>query len=127
MIHCRECRTLLNADLEHDSVEIPTFVPLREMAAMIEITPSGIFVNCPQCVQELKINRKYLGQRVQCKFCQTDFRLDPADPIVNAADVYSKCPHCQQDLRFANKYIGVKVACRFCGGHLNIINSSQPG
>lgn len=125
MIHCRTCRTLLNLDLERDSVEIPVFVPLQEVAAMIEIAPLGVFVDCPKCDQELKINSKYLGQRVQCKFCQIDFRLDPVAPLVCEADVYSKCPHCQQDLRFARKYVGVKVACRFCGGKLHVIGSES--
>lgn len=88
---------------------------------MVELTPIGLFVACPECHQELKINRKYLGQRVQCKFCSADFRLDPASPPIAEADVYSKCPHCEQELRFANKYIGVRVACRFCGGKIHIV------
>ena len=31
LIHCRTCRTLLNTDLDPDSVEIPAFVPLQEI------------------------------------------------------------------------------------------------
>lgn len=88
---------------------------------MVEIAPTGLFVGCPHCSQELKINRKYIGQRVQCKFCSADFRLDPAAPSVIDADVYSKCPHCDQELRFAKKYIGVRVACRFCSGKIHIL------
>ena len=76
MIHCRNCRTLLNPELERDSVEVPVFIPLQELGVMIEIVPTGLFASCPKCAQELKINRKYLGQRVQCKFCNVDFRLD---------------------------------------------------
>jgi len=120
LIHCRTCRTLLNPELERDSVEVPVFIPLQEIDAMVEITPTGLFVECPKCAQELKINRKYLGQRVQCKFCAADFRLDPSNPVIDGADVYSKCPHCDQELRFAKKYIGVRVACRFCAGKLHI-------
>jgi len=122
IIHCRSCRKLLNTDLEHDSVEVPEFMPLQELDTMIEIRPAGLFVECPKCEQELKINRKYLAQRVQCKFCDVDFRLDPASPNVMGADVFSKCPHCEKELRFARKYVGVKVACRFCGGKLHVIN-----
>lgn len=122
MVHCRECRTLLNPDLQRDSVEIPEFIPLQEVDAMVEIAANGMFVGCPQCSQELKINKKYVGQRVQCKFCAADFRLDPANPALNRADVYSKCPHCEQELRFARKYLGVRVACRFCGGKIHILN-----
>lgn len=122
MIHCRSCRTLLNSDLEQDSVEVPVFVPLQELDAMIEIVPTGLFVSCPQCEQELKVNRKYLGQRVQCKFCSFEFHLDPASPVICEADVFSKCPHCEQDLRFARKFVGMKVVCRFCDGKLNVVD-----
>mgnify|MGYP002789603976 CR=1 FL=1 len=58
MIHCRTCRTLLNPELEHDSVEIPVFIPLKELDSMVEIEPMGLFVPCPKCHQELKVNRK---------------------------------------------------------------------
>ena len=122
MIHCRSCRTLLNTDLERDSVEVPIFIPLQELGTMIEIVPTGLFVNCPKCSQELKINRKYVGQHVQCKFCDAGLHLDPARPSVSEADVYSKCAHCEQDLRFAKKYIGVKVACRYCAGKLHVVS-----
>jgi len=123
MIHCRECRTLLNPELERDSVEIPAFIPLQEVSVMVEISPLGVFTPCPKCSQELKINRKYLGQRVQCKFCSAEFRLDPANPSVQQADVYSRCPHCEQELRFASKYIGIRVACRFCAGKIHIVDA----
>ncbi len=88
---------------------------------MIEIEVIGLFVNCSSCHKELKIHRKYLGQRVQCKFCSADFRLDPASPLVQEADSYSQCPHCEETLRFAKKYVGAKVACRFCHGKVKIL------
>jgi hypothetical protein len=122
MVHCRKCRTLLNPELRQDSVEVPVFIPLRELDAMVELTPQGVFVGCPKCAKELRINRKYMGQRVQCKFCEADFRLDPASPSIVNADVYSKCPHCEQELRFAKKYVGMKVACRFCKGKLHVLD-----
>ena len=125
MIHCRECRALLNAELERDSVEIPAFIPLQELDAMVEIEPIGMFVSCPKCSQELKVNKKYLGQRVQCKFCTADFRLDPTLPSLAQSDVYSKCPHCEQELRFARKYVGIRVACRFCAGKINIVEGKK--
>jgi RNase P subunit RPR2 len=123
-VHCRECRQLLNPELALSSVEIPEFVPLQELDAMVEVAPQGLFVACPKCGDELKIARKYLGERVQCKFCQAPFRLDPTNPKVRAADVYATCAHCQQQLRFAAKYVGVKVACRFCNGKLNVVSPS---
>jgi hypothetical protein len=121
LIHCRVCRTLLNPELEKDSVEIPSFVPLQEVETMVEITPIGLFIECQNCHQELKINRKYLGQRVQCKFCEADFRLDPQSESVLQADSYATCPHCEEALRFARKYLGYKVACRFCQGKVHIL------
>ena len=121
MIHCRTCRQLLNLELEKESVEVPTFVPLQEVESVVEITPMGLFVECSSCHQELKINRKYLGQRVQCKFCAADFKLDPTSNAVMGADSYSQCPHCQEQLRFSSKYIGSKVACRFCNGKVHIV------
>jgi uncharacterized protein (DUF983 family) len=120
MVHCRECRQLLNLELSRSSVEIPAFVPLQELDSMAEVVPSGLFYPCPKCQGDLKINRKYLGQKIQCKFCQAEFRLDPTSPAVKQADVYSTCPHCQQQLRFDPKYLGMKVACRFCGGKLHV-------
>jgi uncharacterized protein (DUF983 family) len=123
MVHCRECRQLLNLDLARDSVEIPEFFPLQEVDSMVEIQPDGIFTTCPHCAQELKINRKYLGQRIQCKFCQAEFLLDPTGPLVRQADVYATCPHCDQRLRFDRKYIGKKVACRFCSGKLHVLST----
>lgn len=120
MVRCRNCRALLNTDLEVNSVEVPEFVPLPELDSMAEIEPFGLFFHCPKCDKELKIALKYLGERVACKFCRADFRLDPALTAVRQADVYSKCPHCAKDLRFDPKYVGQKVACRFCGGKLLI-------
>jgi uncharacterized protein (DUF983 family) len=120
-IHCRECRQLLNPELSHNSVEVPEFVPLQELDSMAEITPLGLYCTCPSCGKELKVARKYIGQTVQCKHCQSGFRLDPVSPVVRQADLYSKCNHCQQQLRFDPKYIGARVACRFCGGKLTIV------
>lgn len=121
-VHCRECRHLLNPELYLSSVEIPEFVPLQELDVIAEISPAGLFIPCPKCQAELKIAKKYLGERVQCKFCQAPFRLDPTNPRIRQSDVYSKCPHCQESLRFASKYLGVKVACRFCNGKLKVLS-----
>lgn len=121
MIHCRECRQLLNPEMTKSSVEIPTFVPLKEIDSHAELSPAGLYCTCPSCRQELKIARKYVGQQVQCKFCKVGFRLDPLSPLVRQADLYALCPHCRQQLRFDPKYIGVKVACKFCNGKLQIL------
>ena len=118
---------MLNPELSMSSVEIPTFMPLQELDAWAEIFPKGLFVACPKCQSELKIAHKYLGERVQCKFCQAPFRVESTNPKVRTADVYSQCPHCQEMLRFARKYVGVKVACRFCQGKLQVLDHPPTG
>ncbi len=64
-VHCRECRQLLNPELSLSSVEIPAFVPLQELEAIVDVVPKGVFTPCPKCSQELRIAHKYLGNRVQ--------------------------------------------------------------
>lgn len=122
LIHCRTCRHLLNPELERDSVEVPAFFPLQEVESLVELIPVGLFIDCTSCRKELKIHRKYIGQRVQCKFCEADFRLVPDSPQVQQADAYGSCPHCRETLRFSPKYLGSKVACRFCGGKVHILH-----
>lgn len=121
IVHCRNCRTLLNEDLYRDSVEVPQFFSLPELDSMIEVTPSGFFLACDHCQAELRIAAKYLGRKVQCRFCTKPFWLDPTSPKVAAADVYADCPACHRQLRFASKYCGRKVACRYCSAKLNIL------
>src|SRR5690606_13840844 len=78
LIHCQNCRALLNPELEADSVEIPAFIPLQEIEAVIDLEPAGLFVGCPHCDRELRIGRKYIGERVACKYCSGAFVFDPA-------------------------------------------------
>ena len=121
MIHCRNCRALLNSDFHIDSVEIPAFIPLQEIESMIEVQPTGHFIGCPGCLQELRIHRKYIGETVQCKFCQKPFKLDLSTQKVRKLAFYSTCPHCTEELRVAHKYIGMKVACKLCGGKIHLV------
>lgn len=121
LVHCRECRALLNPDLDSESVEIPAFVPLPEISAMIETEPAGFFIGCPNCDQELRISRKYAGQRVQCKHCNAPFIFEPSRNVPSVHAFYAPCPHCRAELRAALKYLGTKVACKHCGGHLHLV------
>jgi hypothetical protein len=123
LVHCQNCRTLLNTELETDSVEIPPFVPLEEIAAMVEVAPIGFFVACPHCDQELRINNKYRGQKVGCKFCEGPFRFDLDEPSIEAHAFYADCPHCGERLRVAQKYLGKKVACKHCEGHIHFVDA----
>lgn len=122
LVHCQNCRALLNDDLESDSVVIPEFVPLQEIAAMIDLSPRGHFVTCPSCSQELRIAVKYRGRQVQCKFCQAQFRHEIPAPRIRA--FYAPCPHCQEELRAAVKYQGTKVACKHCDGKINLLQDT---
>jgi hypothetical protein len=121
LIHCQNCRALLNPELESDSVEIPEFIPLQEISTMVEAELRGYYVACPQCERELRINRKYKGERVSCNFCEGQFVLDINSPKVKIAAFYTACPHCSDELRAATKYLGTKVACKHCGGKIHFV------
>src|SRR5262245_54039549 len=121
MIHCASCRTLLNTDLEPDSVEIPEFVPLQEIDSLPELPIRGYYVVCPQCSRELRVNRKFASKQVTCKHCSGEFLLDFSNGKVEKVGVYLYCPHCAERLRMSCKYIGVKVACKACSGKLTAV------
>ncbi|MCA9041324.1 MAG: zinc ribbon domain-containing protein [Planctomycetaceae bacterium] len=120
LIHCQTCRALLNAELQFDSVEVPEFIPLAELESMVDASLEGYFVVCPECQQELRINRKYLGKKVQCKLCESPFVLKLDNGKVQSKAFFAKCPNCKNELRASHKYIGEKVACKFCGGKLQL-------
>jgi uncharacterized protein (DUF983 family) len=120
IIHCRNCRTLLNSDLDPDSVEIPEFVPLPEIDSFVELGVRGYYVQCPHCSRELRVNRKFIGKRVTCKQCTGEFVLDfdGGERQVTKVGIYVYCPHCSDRLRMSTKYVGVKVSCKSCSGRL---------
>jgi DNA-directed RNA polymerase subunit RPC12/RpoP len=122
LIHCQNCRALLNTDLETDTVEVPAFLPLQEIASMIDVSPTGYYIACPKCKEELRINKKYIGERVQCKFCHGQFLfvLTGSDVKVNA--FFAVCPHCDEEVRAAEKYKNAKVACKHCGGRIQFVD-----
>jgi Zn finger protein HypA/HybF involved in hydrogenase expression len=115
LVHCQSCRALLNSELTEDSVEIPTFVPLKEIHRAQAVAPRGHYVQCPGCQAELKINAKYKNARVTCRFCDHCFTYDRS---VTIAAIYADCPHCRKQLRASGEYSGQRVACRFCSGPL---------
>ena len=120
LLRCRTCRHLLNRDLKWDSVEIPTFQPLQEMTTEPSLRPRGVFLPCPACDRELRVNGRFCGQMVRCKHCQAGFQM-PATlaPQPNYKAYYADCPHCHERLKLATKYLGQRVACRFCGGKID--------
>ncbi len=117
LIHCQNCRAMLNDDFQSDIIEIPGFVPLEEISAMIELEVSGYFFSCPKCERELKANKKYLGEDVVCKQCDGHFKLDEKK---NLRAFYVSCPYCKKELKAAMKYMGTKVSCKFCDGSINL-------
>ena len=116
LIRCATCRALLNPDLVPSEISPPEFSPLPEVAAVIDAPPIGYFVTCPHCAKELRINKRYVGQHVACKFCDGQFQLQLDPPQVASPAFYTNCPHCSKELRVASKYQGMKVACKFCDG-----------
>ena len=86
---------------------------------MVEVQPAGYHVVCPTCERELRINRKYAGEGVQCKFCRGQFRLELDSPDINTVAFFADCPHCSEELRIAVKYLDMKVACKLCGGKIH--------
>jgi hypothetical protein len=115
MVRCRKCRTLLNTDLDPDSVEIPQFVPLQELDSYQVIQPIGCYLLCPHCDTELRVGVKYIGQGVACNHCKGVFKIDPASDVSGPRGFYCDCPQCKQRLRLSKKYIDIKVSCKFCG------------
>jgi len=124
VIRCATCRALLNSDLAIKPITPPEFVPLPEIASSVDVPLRGVYVPCPACTRELRINLSFVGQRVQCRFCNHPFDLDRSR--VNPAAGYTNCPHCHQEIRAATKYVGVKVSCRFCHGSIRLVDPSAP-
>lgn len=125
LIHCRECRALLNSDLAPAYAEVPEFVPLREIApgedlpeelSTVEVTNLGYLIGCPQCQQALKISNRYVGQAVQCNFCEAGFEFDLRHGGVQWLGIYTDCPHCTRRLRIGAGFLNAEVCCNFCQG-----------
>lgn len=122
VVHCRTCRALLNSELTEDSIEMPTFVPLPELAVIAAASPKGHYVVCPGCKEELRIHAKYKGAKVQCKHCNQPFAYDGTVAIKAA---YMPCPHCKEEIRAGMKYMGYKVVCKHCSGHIQLLADPQ--
>lgn len=124
VVRCRKCRSLLNPDLDPDSVEVPTFQPLQEVDAVQDLIPVGCFLYCPHCDKELKIAVKYIGQVVACNHCTGKFHILKDDIETGPKGYFADCPQCKQRLRMNRKYVGIKAACKFCGCRVRL---TSPG
>lgn len=123
LVHCQTCRALLNEELSTDTVEIPEFVPLEELDAMVEVKAKGYYLQCPHCTQELRVNSKYVGVRVGCKICGATYTVKLNSPDLHVKAFYADCPECQEELRVAQKYMGQKVSCKHCQARIHFIPS----
>ncbi len=121
LVHCRSCRALLNSDLEEDSVVMPAFIPMQELDCKVEMSPRGMYLQCPHCQQDLRINVKYVDEMVVCKHCNGNFLIDLTNPTMVVKAYYGDCPHCSKELRIGKKYAGMEVVCKFCDGKLKLI------
>ncbi|HQZ66180.1 MAG TPA: hypothetical protein PLY87_13925 [Planctomycetaceae bacterium] len=122
VVHCQTCRALLNSELSEDSIEIPHFVPLPEIAVIAAASPKGHYVSCPGCGEELRIHSKYRNMKVQCKHCSQPFKY--GDSVVITA-FYTQCPHCRSELRAGTKYVNSKVVCKHCNGHIQLMSETR--
>lgn len=120
LVRCATCRALLNDDLQLREISVPEFAPLEEIDSVIEATPRGFYADCPHCHKELRINCKYVGQNVACRFCNSQFQFR-VEPPTRVTAFYFNCPHCSQELRAAAKYLGAKVACKHCNGSIHLV------
>ncbi|MCH2201600.1 MAG: hypothetical protein MK102_06505 [Fuerstiella sp.] len=115
LVHCQSCRALLNSELTEDSVEIPQFVPLKEIDPFQIVSARGLYVKCPGCREDLRIHAKFKNKNVACRHCDQVFFYDKS---VKSVALYSNCPHCEKELRASLNYVGKHVVCRFCSGPL---------
>lgn len=105
----------MNWDLEEPvPVSVPEYLPLTELPDCPAMSTQGLFVDCPACDRELRIDNKYRDQRVRCKHCAATFDLDLTQSVIELKSFYTRCPHCEKELRAAPKYLGEKVACKYC-------------
>jgi hypothetical protein len=125
VLRCRTCGAALNAELKSRPVDAPESCALPEVKVMLQLVPKGYFIGCPNCEQELRIAGKYLGNKVQCKFCSAPFIFSFSNPSMRQLALYGDCPHCRKELRIAMKYAGKRVGCKLCNGALHIAESDR--
>lgn len=121
LVRCRDCRTLLNNDLEPAQIEIPQFQPMEVLDSFVELPPRGFCVACPECDRELKINRNDHGRSVRCASCTGSFEFDLRDGRIAMLGFYVNCPYCQKPLRMSPKDAGRKVGCMYCQESIRLI------
>lgn len=126
LIHCQNCRALLNPDLELEPAPVPEFAPLPELESMIDAPAKGYYVTCPACERELRIGKQYRDMRLACKFCAATFRFNPSEADSRYVAFQVVCPHCDRELRASWKYLNLKVICKHCSARLRLVDPAEP-
>lgn len=123
VVRCHSCQHLLNAKLQAPAaIQVPEYQPLPELTSCPRAVTRGVYMLCPACDRELRINNKYRNQRVSCKYCTASFLLDLSQSMTEAQAYIADCPHCHQELRASPTYLGQKVACKFCSEPLQLVD-----
>jgi hypothetical protein len=121
LVRCRDCRTLLNNDLEPAQIEIPQFQPMQVLDSFVELPPRGFYVACPECGRELKISRNDHGKGVRCASCGDAFEFRLCDERLAKLGFYVNCPCCHRQLRMSPEDAGERVGCMYCQESIRIV------
>lgn len=141
LITCQTCRALLNTDLQVSFVDIPEFVPLREISAGTTIceqqsessdsgvhtaveprsaTAKGIFIQCPGCREELKVPVQYVNSSVLCNHCNHQFAPAEKGHQSRLLAYYADCPHCRKRMRKTVGEVKGGCLCEACGNGVKL-------
>lgn len=104
---------------------VPSVTAGQNGHGLAQISRIGLYIECLNCHEELRVHQKYLGVRVQCNFCSADLYLNPDSDEILKADSYSRCPHCGASLRYESKLIGSNMTCGFCHSPLRVLDHSH--
>lgn len=143
LITCQTCRAMLNSSLQVNPVDVPAFIPLKEIETpdieesdtelitsggtetdlskeVLLIESRGAYYNCPNCAEQLKIPKQYFGQPVQCNKCSSNFQMDFNAASEQKTYIYVDCPHCEKRIRSPLEMVNQNIQCNFCKGALYI-------
>ncbi|MGC8638398.1 MAG: MJ0042-type zinc finger domain-containing protein [Isosphaeraceae bacterium] len=108
-------------------------------------SPMRFVMTCPNCLITLKVNDRFSGQFVRCKFCNHKFEALAPDfpptvgPAESGADlsnihsigvenarIYVTCPNCSTLLKVRSSYAGNYVRCAKCQKKFMVSNTVEP-
>ncbi len=117
LITCQTCRAMLNTDLQPVLVDVPKFIPLREL------TPEEAARVASEDNTE---NGSHSSASPMTPFAVPQGTAS-AGPSVSAGTptarntrriqgkgLYVSCPGCQQELKISAQFLDERVQCKFC-------------